>query len=178
LNKRDFIKIGGVGIGAVALRALPLAGVGALALVSSGCDIKQSDIVIDSLQEALPIIKDLVPGSAQLVVKAIAVAKELRDAIKANNGTALGFLKQLISPDGLMNQISDTLNLIQNVNQRRILSGVLLLANIALRAISGKLAAVPAGVVAVAIAGDAGGASMIEKAANSLEPTLLQLRFN
>lgn len=175
ISRRNVLKIGGVSAASLALRGLPFAGVGALALGSTGCDIKQADIVVDSLEEALPIFKDLLPGSVEVLTKAIAVAKQLRDAIKDKAPTALGFLKQLIAPNGLINQLADTLSLIKNDTQRRVLAGILLLANIALRAISAKLEqAVPAGVVGGA---DAEAVGAVTKAAASLEPALKSLRF-
>lgn len=178
LSRRTVLKIGGVSAGSLALRAAAGVGVGVLAVSSVGCDIKQADIVIDSLEEALPILKDLLPGSVSIITKALAVAHQLKDAINKNDGSALGFLEQLMAPDGLINQIADTLNLIKDDNQRRILVGMLLLANIALRAISAKLAkAVPTSLQATANAQSPRGSAIVNKAAASLDPALVTLRF-
>lgn len=161
------------------------AGIGSLALTQIACPggenaDRQIGFVIDAFDEAMPILKDLLPGSFVLVSKALVIAKNLRQALKDKSPDALKFLQALISPTGLVNQIVDTFSLVKNDNQRRVLSGIFLIANIALRVIGTQLESVATPATRTAArSANAEAAAVIEGVAQAptLEALLKAARF-
>lgn len=180
MKRRDFVE------NAAIVSVVSVTGILTGILTSCGGNVLTwVGIVIQSLTEALPIFTDLIPGSADIVKKAIAVAKELETAIKNRAPNTIDFLEQLISPSGLFNQILDSVGVITDPAQKRIVSGILALAGVALRLIAAGLhqgaTQTPQGpeIIAKARTANAAGVAHIEKVAvqDSLEKSLSGLRF-
>lgn len=137
MNRREVITRAAFTTGAVAIG-------GPAVLLQIACDRKAveawADQAINAFVQAEPFIRDLLPGSVAVLAKAIAVAKDLRAALKTKADNAIDFVRQLITgPDSLFEQIAKSVGLIKNANQRRIVSGILALAGIALNLIAAQL---------------------------------------
>jgi hypothetical protein len=175
MNRRNFV--GTLGTGAIVGVTAPSV---LVQVACGGNAVTQIGIVISAFDEALPIISDFLPQSVALITKALAVAKDLKKALETKSGNVVEFLNQLIAPNGLFNQIMDTLGLIQDASQRKIVSGLLLLAGIALRIIATQF---DQGATdrqkSSAKASNARAAATIEKASqsDSLESLLKAARF-
>lgn len=130
LTRRQVVR-GGV-LGSLAL----------LASVTTACNAKiitWAGIVVSAFEQALPIFRDILPNSVAILTKALAVAKDLEAALKAGSANTVDLIEQLISPTGLFNQILNDVELITDPSKRKIVTGILLLAGIALRLISSGL---------------------------------------
>lgn len=128
MNRREAIKTVTIGGTTFALFSL-MTSCGANVLTWIG-------IVINAFTEALPILQSFLPNSLPILQKALQVAKDLQAALKNAAPNAIDFLNQLIAPDGLFNQIINDIGAITDLNQRRILAGILALAGVALRLIA------------------------------------------
>jgi hypothetical protein len=153
-----------------------------LAGVTSGCNSENVltwvQTVITAFKDALPIFQQILPNQAALLEKALVVAQELQTALKNKTGNAVDFLEQLIAPGGLFNQIIDSLGLIADPQQRAVLSGILLLADIALRLIAQHLQTAAAIIIAAARKRNATGVKTIEAISGDiLVLELKNLRF-
>jgi len=175
MNRRNFLQTTG--------KAAAGTAAGALVLSTEACNkdaLTWSLQVVNAFEQAQPIIADLLPGSVALIAKAITIARQLQKALKDKSADAITFLKELIAPAGLVNQIADTLHLIQGPAQRRILSGILALASIGLSLIASDLEqqATPA-IKAGASRKDRTAVDAIQATAESdrLEQALKALRF-
>jgi len=117
-----------------------------LAAFATGCGQNVNtwaSTVVEALTEALPIFQTYFPSGAGKVATALQIAKDLLDAIKNKKPNAIDFLLQLTAPDGLINKILDDIQLIPDVNERNIVSGLLILAGVALRLIAANLTPKP-----------------------------------
>jgi hypothetical protein len=145
--------------------------------------IKWSGIVVSAFEESMPLIQNLLPGSVATLTKALAVAKDLQAALKNGSANAIDFIEQLIKPDGLFNKLLDDVGALTDPEQRRILSGILLLAGVALRLIAAGLTSgadqLPNGPAIKAKAQNQSGVAVIEKvgASKDLEKLLKASRF-
>lgn len=159
-----------------------------LALLASGvsligCSKKSlvmwAQTVVTFLEQTLGYFKDLLPSSVANITKAIAVAKDLQAALSADSPNAVDFINQLLSPDGLINKVIDDIGLIGDPEKRKVVSGVLAIASIALMTIATALAqgSGPAVTTAAKTRG-LKGVSTVEKiaASNKLIGTLKALR--
>jgi len=140
-----------------------------------GCDkktiISWAGTAVAFLEQTLPYFQDLVPGSVAVLAKAITIAQDLKAALQAGSANAIDFIHQLIAPDGLFQQILNDVGLITDVNKRRIVSGILAIAGVALNIIATALeqgsAEVPPAIVAATRSQKKAATATIEKAAKS-----------
>lgn len=153
--------------------------IAATAIVGSGVSligcskktiVQWAATAVTFLEQSLPYFSEFLPTSVALITKAIAVAKQLHDALSAESETAIEFINQLIAPNGLFQQILNEVALIPET-QRRIISGILAVAGIALNIIATALsqgaAGAPSAVVAKVRSRNVSGANTIENAAKS-----------
>lgn len=175
LRRRDFFFKTGAGA-IIAFGVGPLMGCGGNLITWIG-------IVIQALTDALPIFKDILPNSVAILKKALQVAKDLQTALKNAAPNAIDFLQQLSAPDGLFNQIFNDVGLITDPAQRRIVSGILLLAGVALRLIASGLhqgvPQTPPEILAKARTRNREGVANVEKLAvqDTLEKALAGIKF-
>ncbi len=163
INRRFVLKAG---------LAATLAG-GGLSLI--GCSKKTlsqwAGIVIATLEQELPYFTELLPSSVAVLSKAIQLAKDLKSALDAGSETTVELLNQLLAPNGLFQQLLNDAGLIPDESTRKIVSGILAIAGVALNVIATALsqgaAGAPNGVVARIRAKNVMGANTIEKAAQS-----------
>lgn len=163
MERRHFIKAGMAG-------ALAVSG---LSIV--GCSKKTlsqwASTVILFFEQTLPYFSDLLPGAVGLITKAVAVAKDLKAALDAGSENAVELLNQLLAPNGLFQQVLNEVGLIPDENTRKIVSGILAIAGVALNVIATALsqgaAGAPATIVEKVRIKHAMGANTIEKAAQS-----------
>lgn len=151
-----------------------------------GCDkktiISWAGTAVSFLEQTLPYFQDLVPGSVGVLTKAIAVAVELKAALQAGSANAIDFINELIAPDGLFQKILDDVGLITDPSKRKIVSGILAIAGVALNIIATALeqgsGEVPPEVVSKARSQSKAGVATIEKVSkgNSLEKALAALK--
>lgn len=156
-SRRTFLKITGTGVSIAVLTPATLLTIGCGPSASAAINV-----IVATLEETQPILKDLLPASVDLIAKAITVAKQLRDALK-NGGDALTLLQQFIAPDGLFNKILDSIGLVQDPTKRKYLMGAFALVGIALRLIKGKLESDKSGTLM-----DMGDGGLLEDTARSL----------
>jgi hypothetical protein len=151
-----------------------------------GCDkktiISWAGTAVSFLEQTLPYFQDLVPGSVAVLAKAITVAKQLQEALKAGSTNAIDFIQQLIAPDGLFQKILDDVGLITDEQKRKIVSGILAIAGVALTIIATALeqgsGEVPPEVVSKARSQSKSGVATIEKVSKgkTLEKALAALK--
>src|SRR5262245_12612386 len=164
-------------IGVVGASGLGLAMAGLL----SGCKQNVSKwigIVVSELEAILPVFDQVLPGSSKIVAKALEVAKEVQKALEAKDPGVVVFLEQLVAPDGLINQIIDTLGLIKDPKVSAVVAGSLVLISTALRLIADGLMQAPAGMVAKArnahpqatqVVGDAANHDVLRRVASEVK---------
>lgn len=163
MNRRDCIKTG------VAL----LTSVAGLSMIacSKKTIIQWAQTVTLFLGQTLPYFKDLLPGSVDVLMKAILVAKDLQAALAAGSESAIEFLNQLLAPNGLFQKLLDDVGLIPDPEKRKIVSGILAIAGVALTIISTALSqgagTAPPKVVAAVRSRNVSGAATIESVAQS-----------
>lgn len=175
INRRKFVR--NVGYSAL------LASVG---VTFTGCSTKSiiawAGTAVSFLEQTLPYFQDLLPGSVGILTQAITVAKDLQTALKAGSANAVDFIKQLIAPDGLFQKILDDVGLIQNPQTRRIVSGILAIAGVALNIIATALeqgsTQLPKAIVAKAKTERKAGVAAVEVIAksNTLDKVLAALK--
>lgn len=181
MERRAFLRIGGFGLGSLALTG----GIVGIAVTETGCGgnvFTWADQVVGAFTDALPIFQDILPGSVKLLTQALAVAKDLRDALKNKSTNALDLIKQLIAPDGLFNKILADLNVAQSSDQKKIVQGIILIAGIALRLISSGLQQGAKAVPALAKAARSthpAAVGLVERVAesNAIEQALAAVKF-
>lgn len=144
ISRREVaVKLGGL--------AAILAALGGLTAACSQNALNTAAIVINAFKLIQPILSELVPTAAATIAKAIKVAEDLQAALKKKAPEAIDFLKQLIAPDGLFNQVFDDLALVTDPAKRKMLTLWLLIAETGLAAIATALhQEAPAGVIAKA----------------------------
>lgn len=179
MKRRSFFKSMIVGI--AAMFGVTLGG-----LTFIGCDSKTviswAGTAVAFLEMTLQEFNVLIPGSTGVLTKAIAVAKELQAALKAGSVNAVDLIQQLLAPDGLIQQIVDTLGLIQDDRRRQIVAGLLLIARAALVTISTAIeqgaGSAPPQVLERARAQHKAGVAVVESIAksNKLEAALKALK--
>jgi len=174
MKRREMLKAGAVTILATMAGSLV------------GCDKKTiitwASTAIAFLEQTLPYFTDLLPGSVAVLTKAIEVARQLRAALQAGSANAIDFIQQLIAPDGLFQQILDSVGLITDPQKRKIVSGILAIAGVALNIIAAALQqGTPPEIVAKAKTSreKKSGIEIIEKSAkgNTLEKALAALKL-
>jgi len=140
MDRREFIKVGGVGVGAIALSG----GVGAGALLTTACPsfdtgglLSWTDDIVSSLKAAQPLLTSLgVPNIETLVVDALVIAKDLRDAFAA--GIADNYVKLYDQLDTLFVKVANDIGIIP-IALRVPIEAALALGNIALNLIANHL---------------------------------------
>ncbi len=149
-----------------------------------GCDKKTiitwASTVIAFLVQTLPYFQDLIPGSVGVLSKAIAVAGELKAALQAGSSNAVDFINQLIAPDGLFQKILADVGLITDPAKRKIVSGILAIAGVALNIIAAALEqGTPPEIVSKARNVNKAGVEAVKKAgkADTLEKALASLKL-
>lgn len=152
-----------------------------------GCDkktiISWSGTAVSFLEQTLPYFQDLLPGSVAVLAKAITVARELQAALKAGSENAIDLIQQLIAPDGLFQKILDDVGLITDEQKRKIVSGILAIAGVALTIIATALeqgsGEAPPEVISKARSQNKAGVATIEKVSKgkTLEKALAALKL-
>jgi hypothetical protein len=148
-----------------------------------GCDKKTiitwASTAASFLEQTLPYFSGLLPGVGILEM-AIKVARDLEAALKANSANSVDLINQLIAPDGLFQKILNDVGLIQDPEKRKIVSGILAIAGVALNIIAAALQqGTPPEIVAKARNVNKKGVQSIEKSAKSdtLEKALAALKL-
>lgn len=95
-SKRNFLKVGGAGLGSVALTG----GLAGLLLTQTACSTKDVAFYVSTIVGALGELKPLLPGAAGTIAKAVTVANDFLAAYRAgklvNAKTALKNLVDLL----------------------------------------------------------------------------------
>lgn len=143
ISRRKAVKFGGL--------AAILAAVGGTVTSCGQNALNAAGIVLDAFRQIQPILAELVPNAAGTIAKAIKVAADLQTALRNKAPEAIDFLKQLVAPDGLFNQILEDLQLVTDPAKKRMLTLLLIIAQVALTAVATALHQdVPTGVVTAA----------------------------
>lgn len=151
-----------------------------------GCDkktiISWASTAVAFLEQTLPYFQDLLPASVNVLTKAIAVARDLQAALAAGSANAVDFINQLIAPDGLFQKILTDVGLMTDFEKRKIVSGILAIAGVALTIIATALeqgsGEAPPEVVSKARSQNKAGVATIEKVSKgkTLEKALAALK--
>lgn len=129
MNRRQMVKVTGLGLGAVAL-----GGFGPCS-VSKEKAVKYTGIAIDYLKDILPITSQLGGTEvANLINKAIPALEKLKSALDNSEFPDAGSLFDQVT--GILGQIANALFQLPDSPRRDQIIGILTLVNITLRTIS------------------------------------------
>lgn len=161
-SKRNFLKVGGAGLGSVALTG----GLAGLLLTQTACSTKDVAFYVSTIVGALGELKPLLPGAAGTIAKAVTVANTFLDAYKAGKfANAKVALKNLVD---LLSQIANDVGISGNPTVKVIFA----LASVAIHTIAALIMAnAPAGAMAGVTSAEQ---AMVERMAN---PTTLNAIF-
>ncbi len=139
MQRREFIKVGGVGLGTIALGGT----VGGLALLNTACPFNSGNLVswtediVSALNAASPLLSTLgVPNVIALVADAVTIANDLKTAFASSNTTgAVALFDKL---DAVFIKITTDIGIIP-IALRVPIESVLALASIAIHLIADHL---------------------------------------